>query len=98
MRPRSLVVFCCAALAAAPLPASAWGAQGHRIINGVAIRALPDSLPAFLRSPVAHDEIALLGPEADRVKGAGDLLDDDDNPGHYLATRSTIIRSPAASS
>jgi len=47
---------------------------------------------------MAHDEIALLGPEADRVKGAGDLLDDDDNPGHYLATRSTIIRSPAASS
>lgn len=81
---RCLLGLVCAALAAAPLPAGAWGAQGHRIVNGVAIRALPDTLPAFLRTPLAHDEIALLGPEADRVKGAGDPLDDDDNPGHYL--------------
>jgi hypothetical protein len=84
MRLRPLAVFCCAALAAAPVPASAWGAQGHRIINGAAVRALPDTLPAFLRSASAHDEIALLGPEADRVKGAGAPLDDDDNPGHYV--------------
>ena len=84
MRLRPLLVFCCAALAAAPLPASAWGAQGHRIVNGAAVRALPDTLPAFLRSAGAHDEIALLGPEADRVKGAGAPLDDDDNPGHYV--------------
>ncbi len=81
---RRLVGLLCAALAAAPLQAGAWGAQGHRIVNGVAVRALPDTLPAFLRSATAHDEIALLGPEADRVKGAGDPLDDDDNPGHYL--------------
>ena len=84
MRFRSTLVLLCAALAAAPLPASAWGAQGHRIVNGAAIRTLPDSVPAFLRSTAAHDEIALLGPEADRVKGAGDPLDDDDNPGHYV--------------
>ncbi|MEA2689544.1 MAG: hypothetical protein QOJ39_180 [Candidatus Eremiobacteraeota bacterium] len=84
MRLRSTLVLLCAALAAAPLPASAWGAQGHRIVNGAAIRLLPATLPAFLRSANAHDEIALLGPEADRVKGAGDPLDDDDNPGHYL--------------
>jgi hypothetical protein len=74
----------CAALAAAPLPASAWGAQGHRIVSGAAIRTLPASVPAFLRSAAAHDEIALLGPEADRIKGAGAPLDDDDNPAHYL--------------
>jgi hypothetical protein len=84
MHLRSLAVSCCALLVAAPLPAFAWGAQGHRIVNGAAIRALPDTVPAFLRSTPAHDEIALLGPEADRVKGAGDPLDDDDNPGHYL--------------
>jgi hypothetical protein len=74
----------CAALAASPLPASAWGAQGHRIINGAAIRALPDSVPPFLRSASAHDEIALLGPEADRIKGSGKPLDDDENPAHYV--------------
>jgi hypothetical protein len=85
MRIRPYVLaLSCAALAAAPLPAFAWGAQGHRIVNGAAVRALPDSVPAFLRSTTAHDEIALLGPEADRVKGAGNPLDDDDNPGHYL--------------
>ena len=84
MRLRSTLVLLCAALAAAPLPAFAWGAQGHRIVNGAAIRSLPATLPAFLRSASAHDEIALLGPEADRVKGAGDPLDDDDNPGHYV--------------
>jgi hypothetical protein len=81
---RFLFGLLCAAFAAAPTPAAAWGAQGHRIINGAAVRALPDSVPAFLRSATAHDEISLLGPEADRVKGAGDPLDDDDNPGHYL--------------
>lgn len=84
MRPRSIPVLLCAALCVAPLPAGAWGAQGHRIINGAAIRALPDNVPAFVRSGAAHDEIALLGPEADRIKGAGAPLDDDDDPGHYL--------------
>jgi hypothetical protein len=78
------VAFACAALIAAPLPAFAWGAQGHRIVNGAAIRALPPSLPAFVRSAGAHDEIALLGPEADRLKGAGKPLDADADPAHYV--------------
>ena len=81
---RCILALLCAALVAAPVPVFAWGAQGHRIVNGAAIRALPDSVPAFLRSTAAHNEVALLGPEADRVKGAGDPLDNDDNPGHYL--------------
>ncbi|MBV9439588.1 MAG: S1/P1 Nuclease [Candidatus Eremiobacteraeota bacterium] len=78
------IAAACAALLLLPSPALAWGAQGHRIINGAAVRALPASLPAFLRSPAAHDEVALLGPEADRVKGAGPPLDDDENPAHYV--------------
>ncbi len=81
---RSLLAVLCAALVAAPLPALAWGAQGHRIVNGAAVRALPADVPAFLRTPAAHDEIALLGPEADRIKGAGAPLDGDENPAHYL--------------
>ncbi len=84
MRFRPLVLLLCTALAAAPLPASAWGSLGHRIVNGAAMRKLPDTLPAFLRTLPAHDEVSLLGPEADRIKGAGAPLDDDDNPGHYL--------------
>ena len=84
MRLRPTLAFLCAALVAAPLPALAWGSQGHRIISGAAIRTLPESVPAFLRSAAAHDEIALLGPEADRIKGAGFPLDPDDDPGHYV--------------
>jgi len=82
MRAPNLAALGCAALLSVPLPACAWGAQGHRIINGAAVRALPASVPAFVRN--AHDEIALLGPEADRIKGAGKPLDDDDDPGHYV--------------
>ena len=51
------------------------------------MRALPADVPAFLRTPAAHDEVALLGPEADRVKGAGAPLDDDDDPAHYVDVR-----------
>ena len=83
---RTTAIFACAALLA-PLPAGAWGAQGHRIVSGAAMRALPAALPAFLRSQNAHDEVALLGPEADRVKGAGAPLDDDDDPAHYVDVR-----------
>jgi hypothetical protein len=84
MRLRSPLALLAAALVALPLPASAWGAQGHRIVNGASVRGLPGSVPEFLRSTAAHDEIALLGPEADRVKGAGMPLDGDDDPGHYV--------------
>jgi Arc/MetJ family transcription regulator len=86
IRVRVLASLLAVALATASgtAPALAWGAQGHRIINGSAMHGLPDSLPAFLRTPGAHDEIALLGPEPDRIKGAGAPLDDDDDPGHYV--------------
>jgi len=84
MRSRSITALVCAVLCVAPSAARAWGAQGHRIVNGAAIRTLPASVPAFVRSSAAHDEIALLGPEPDRIKGAGPPLDDDDDPGHYL--------------
>jgi hypothetical protein len=65
-------------------PARAWGAYGHRIINGDAARALPASVPAFVRTPRAIAELAELGPEADRVKGAGRTRDADWDPAHYL--------------
>jgi len=66
-----------------PGTALAWGATGHREINGDAARALPDGVPAFLRTPAALSEIEALGPEPDRLKGAGDSWDRDDDPGHF---------------
>jgi hypothetical protein len=80
-----LVVSVLLAIAiAAPAPALAWGAAGHRIINNVAARSLPDSVPAFVRTPAAIAEITTLGPEPDRLKGAGKTWDADLDPGHYL--------------
>jgi hypothetical protein len=64
--------------------ARAWGAKGHRIINEDAARALPTSVPAFVRTPEAIAEITALGPEADRLKGAGVMWDSEFDPGHYL--------------
>ena len=67
-----------------PAPALAWGAVGHRLINNVAARTLPDSVPAFVRTPAAIAEITTLGPEPDKLKGAGKTWDADLDPGHYL--------------
>jgi hypothetical protein len=63
--------------------AVAWGATGHTLISRAAAESLPASLPAFLRTPAAADEIAALGPELDRSKDAGRTHDLDLDPGHY---------------
>lgn len=47
------------------------GATGHGRISGIAIEKLPDTMPEFIRTPEAAAEIALLGRELDRSKGAG---------------------------
>lgn len=73
-----------ALLLAIPAPASAWGSKGHRLVNAVAVRALPASVPAFLRTENATVEIELLGPEPDRLKGSGHVWDAEHDPGHYI--------------
>ena len=84
MRTAAAVTVMLALAFARPLPSSAWGAKGHLIINAVAIESLPASLPAFLRSPAALDEIRTLGPEADRVRDSGQPRDNDEDPAHFL--------------
>ena len=54
----ALIKFAPAALAAVALVAvpamvSAWGNTGHRLIGVAAVRALPEEMPAFLRTPGA---------------------------------------------
>lgn len=52
---------------ALPTPAMfAWGSDGHRMINAIALSKLPADVPKFLTSPAALDEITWLGPEPDR--------------------------------
>jgi hypothetical protein len=75
-----------AALAVAATPSSlwAWGSSGHRIIGEVAMRALPDELPAFLRSRKAARDVGELSREPDRSKGSGKLHDSDRDPAHFV--------------
>jgi hypothetical protein len=72
------------AFATSPIATLAWGSTGHTMINRVAAEKLPASVPAFLRTPQAVAEIATLGPEEDRLKGAGDSWDGDFDEGHFL--------------
>jgi hypothetical protein len=76
----------CAALLIAcwPAAAAAWGSTGHRIINLAAMRELPIDLPLFLQSAHVDTEVEDLGPELDRLKGAGYSFDRDLDPEHYV--------------
>lgn len=64
--------------------ALAWGATGHEWISGIAAEQLPDEIPAFLRTPEAIAQIAVLGRELDRSKGAGQPHDAERDPGHRV--------------
>jgi hypothetical protein len=84
MRLSAIAAALLTAVLAVPLPALAWGAVGHRIINNVAARTLPVTLPAFVRTPEAIAEITTLGPEADRLRDAGTVYASDLDPAHFL--------------
>jgi hypothetical protein len=73
-----------AALSAVPSSALAWGNTGHRIVGEAAMRALPDEVPAFLRTPQAASDVGELSREPDRSKGAGKIHDSDRDPGHFV--------------
>ena len=47
-------------------PAFGWGADGHHMINRLAMESLPADAPVFLRAPEAVNEVEYLGPEPDR--------------------------------
>jgi len=72
-------------LIAAPIPAHAWGNEGHRMVNRLAASQLPADVPAFLRSPEALNEIEYLGPEPDRWRShAEQELLDAQAPEHFI--------------
>lgn len=72
------------ALAAPAAQVEAWGNTGHRLIGMAAIRALPDDLPAFLRSPEAAAAVGELSREPDRWKGAGQPHDRERDTAHFV--------------
>lgn len=74
-------------LALALLPASsvtAWGHTGHRLIGLAAMRALPDEVPAFLRTPASASAVGELSREPDRWKGAGQPHDRERDTAHFV--------------
>lgn len=79
---KALFVIVLVALPVAP--ACAWGTAGHRIVSKTAMQTLPTTVPPFLRTDAAVNEVTTLGPELDRLKDSGDPHDADDDPGHYL--------------
>ena len=68
----------------APAMVSAWGNTGHRLIGVAAVRALPDEMPAFLRTPGAAAEVGELSREPDRTKGGGQPHDRERDTAHFI--------------
>lgn len=79
--------------------ALAWGPDGHRMIGTLAVKALPDEVPAFLRTPEAAQEAGYLAPEADRERGAGEAFDAEHAPGHFVDVSDdmTVLGGPSLS-
>ena len=73
-----------AAIVVTPAMVSAWGNSGHRMVGMAAVRALPDELPAFLRTPGAVVEVGELSREPDRTKGGGQPHDRERDTAHFV--------------
>ncbi len=71
-------------LAMVPAAAGSWGNTGHRIIGVLAVQALPEEVPAFLRTRQAALDMGELAREPDRSKGAGRVHDHNRDPAHFI--------------
>jgi hypothetical protein len=80
-------------------PAFGWGATGHRYIGEIAIRALPDEVPGFLRSDDVARQAGELAREPDRWRGSGQIHDSERDPGHFVDVSDdlTILNGPQLS-
>ena len=75
--------------------AFAWGRDGHKIINKVAMESLPPNMPAFLHTPQALDEIEYLGPEPDRwYSSAEPELSSAGAPEHFIDLELADLAAP----
>jgi hypothetical protein len=83
---RNVLIATTALVLAAAIPSQVlgWGATGHRLIGTLAVKNLPDEIPAFLRTPDANGEIGELAREPDRWRGSGKVHDSERDPGHFV--------------
>jgi len=67
------------------LRAGAWDYEFHRLVNELALAALPTNFPAFVREPAHAERIAFLAGEPDRWRNTTELpLKHVNSPDHYL--------------
>jgi hypothetical protein len=65
--------------------AQAWDYEGHRVVNQLALAALPTNFPVFVHQPAAAERIAFLAGEMDRWRNTQDLsLKQYSFPDHYM--------------
>ncbi len=66
--------------------ARAWDYEGHRVVNQLALAALPTNFPAFTKTPRARERIAFLAGEPDRWRNITDdpSLSHCNGPDHYF--------------
>ena len=65
--------------------ACAWDYEGHRLVNQLALAALPTNFPVFVKEPAAAERITFLSGEPDRWRNTTDLtLKHFNNPDHYI--------------
>jgi len=65
--------------------ALAWDYDAHRVVNQLALAALPTNYPAFVREPAAVERIGFLAGEMDRWRNTPDLpLKHYSFPDHYM--------------
>src|SRR5436190_6167953 len=75
-----------------PSSSSAWDYEGHRVVNQLALAALPTNFPAFVLAPEAAERVAFLAGEPDRWRNQGDGRNPTDDvvlahfngPDHYV--------------
>ncbi len=59
--------------------------EGHRVINQLALKSLPEDFPGFVREPMAAERIAFLAGEPDRLRNTDDnTLRHSNKPEHYF--------------
>ncbi|HZV34555.1 MAG TPA: hypothetical protein VFB72_08245 [Verrucomicrobiae bacterium] len=75
-------IFC---LCLAQFTCNAWDYEGHRLVNKLALSALPADFPDFVKTPEARERIAFLAGEPDRWRGVREAtLDNAMAPDHYF--------------
>ena len=62
-----------------------WDYEGHRLVNEMALSALPKDFPAFVLTPEARERVAFLSGEPDRWRNTTDVgLRHVNGPNHYI--------------